>query len=101
MTPRALSCIPAGAILALSACTGANLAAMMPGTRVTEDGFAFTVTDTPRGLTVRNFETGFSDPARLQAAAARAAERVSGCPVTTITKETGVNTYRAAVACPI
>ncbi|WP_143515505.1 hypothetical protein [Pseudooctadecabacter jejudonensis] len=60
----------------------------------------FTVTDTPRGATVRNFETGATNPALLLAYAARAAEVATGCTTTNITKETGVNTYYAALDCP-
>jgi len=84
----------------LSACTGAMVADVMPGTAVTIDGIPFTVSDGPRGLTVRNFETGATPPPVLQAAAMRAAEQVSGCPATSLTQDTGVNTYRVAVACP-
>ena len=88
------------AYAALSACSGAGVSQLMPGTAVTIDGLPFTVTDGPRGLTVRNFETGATPPAVLQAAAMRAAEQVSGCPATSLTQDIGVNTYRVAVACP-
>lgn len=84
----------------LAACTGGTIAAVMPGEAVTVQGVPFTVSDTAGGATVRNFETGFTDPALLLSYAAIAAQRVTGCPVTTITKDTGVNTYRAALDCP-
>lgn len=88
------------AFLALSGCTGGTIAQIMPGTTVTIDGIPFTVSDSQRGLTVRNFETDVTSPAILQAAAARAAEQVSGCRATAITQDTGVNTYHVAVTCP-
>lgn len=85
---------------ALTACTGGTIASFMPGQTITVEGVPFTVTDTAGGVTVRNFETGFTDPALLLSYAAIAARRVTGCPVTNITKDTGVNTYRAALDCP-
>ncbi|WP_439141723.1 hypothetical protein [Pseudooctadecabacter sp.] len=45
-------------IAALAACTGGTIAAFMPGETVTVQGVPFTVSDTGRGVTVRNFETG-------------------------------------------
>ena len=41
----------------MAACNGASISQMMPGTAVTVDGIPFTVSDSRRGLTVRNFET--------------------------------------------
>ena len=72
----------------------------MPGTPVTIEGHVFNVSESTRGLTVRNFETGRTDPALLLTYAGRAAETVSGCLLTNITKEPSVNTYYAAVTCP-
>lgn len=88
-------------LTALSACTGGMVAHIMPGQSVTVHGVPFTVTDTARDATVRNFETGFTDPDLLLSYAATAAQRVTGCSVTTITKDTGVNTYRAVLECPV
>ncbi len=81
-------------------CSGAIIASTTPQTQVTIEGVPFAVAQTSSGLTIRNFETGRTAPALLITYAGRAAETVSGCPLTHITKETGVNTYYATVACP-
>ncbi len=88
------------ALLALSACTGAMMANIMPGEVVEVNGNTFTVNRTARGITIQNFETGRTPPSQLIANAALAAERVTGCTVETITKEATVNTYFASVTCP-
>lgn len=92
--------MPLSLAFALSACTGAMISSVTPGIQIEIEGVPFAVEQTERGLTVRNFETGGTSPALLLTYAGLAAERISGCPLTNITKETGVNTYRAAVFCP-
>lgn len=89
------------ALLALPACSGGMVANMMPGEVVTVGGNTFTVTDTARGVTVRNFETGRTDPSVLLVNAGLAAEQVSGCTVTNITKDAMANTYAAALNCAV
>jgi len=103
MTPHKshfLRALPVGMLSILMGCTGGLIADITPGTRVNVEGIPFTVAQTTRGITVRNFETGRTDPALLLTYAGRAAQMATGCPLTHITKETGVNTYYAAVSCP-
>ena len=88
------------ATLALAACTGEVLTNVMPGTPVTVNGNVFTVNDSPRGLTIQNFETGRTPPAVLMANAGLAAEQVTGCPIDTLIKDGMTNTYYATVTCP-
>lgn len=73
---------------------------VMPGVPVVVNGNAFTVNETSRGVTIQNFETGRTPPSELIADAGLAAERVTGCTVTSITKDGIVNTYYAAITCP-
>ncbi len=95
---RATSCASIAAVV--SACSGEMISDLTPGTQIKINDVPFTVAQTSRGLTVRNFETGATQPDILLTYAGLAAERVAGCPLTNITKETGVNTYYAAVSCP-
>ena len=97
-SPIVIMAISASATL--SACSGAMVAGVMPGETLTVNGLTYTVNQTPRGVTVQNFETGRTPPHILQAGAKTAAERVTGCPATSITQATGVNTYYVATACP-
>jgi len=87
------------AVLSLSACSGEMVANVMPGEVITIEGNTFTVNDTPRGVTIQNFETGRTNPNTLQDRAARAAEQVTGCTVTAITKDGISNTYYASTDC--
>jgi len=87
------------AVFAVSACSGEMVATVMPGQVVSIDGSTFTVNDTPRGVTVQNFETGRTNPNTLQDRAERAVEQVTGCKVTAITKDGLTNTYYASTDC--
>ncbi|MCF2903573.1 fimbrillin family protein [Octadecabacter sp. CECT 8868] len=88
------------AFLTLSACSGEIVASAMPGEAITVNGNAFTVSQTDRGVTVQNFETGRTNPAVLIVNAGLAAERVTGCTVEDIVKDGITNTYYASMACP-
>lgn len=88
------------ATFTLSACSGGALTNVMPGEAITVNGNAFSVKQTARGVTIQNFETGRTPPTQLIANAGLAAERVTGCTVTSIEKDGISNTYYAAVTCP-
>lgn len=88
------------AAFALSGCSGAMVANIMPGDVVTVNGNTFTVNDTPRGVTIQNFETGRTNPDVLMDNASKAAQQASGCPVTAISKDGISNTYYASLDCP-
>lgn len=92
--------MPSLLIVSLSACSGGMVADMMPGDAVEVNGNSFTVNRTDRGVTIRNFETGRTSPAVLIVNAGLAAEQVTGCTVSSIVKETSVNTYYATIDCP-
>jgi len=88
------------ALLTLTACSGGALTQVMPGDSITVNGNAFTVRRTDDGVTVQNFETGRTNPAVMMANAGLAAERVTGCTVTSIVKDGITNTYYATTTCP-
>jgi len=94
---RAVLSVPV--LVALSACSGEMMANVMPGEVVNVGGNTFTVNDTPRGVTIQNFETGRTNPNVLMANAGLAAEQVTGCTVTAITKDGITNTYYASTDC--
>ena len=81
------------------ACSGAGISQIMPGTAVTVNGIPYTVQNTARGATVRNFQTGRTAPEVLLVNAGLAAEQVTGCSVTSISKDADANTYNAALSC--
>lgn len=86
-------------MVAVSACSGAAVTTFMPGEAITVNGNSFTVRETARGVTVQNFETGRTPPAQLLVNAGLAVEQVTGCAVTSITKDGIANTYYANVSC--
>lgn len=88
------------ALTLTGACSGAVVANVMPGEVVTVNGNTFTVNDTARGVTIQNFETGRTNPNVLMDNATLAAEQVTGCTVTAITKDGISNTYYASTTCP-
>lgn len=86
-------------ILLLTGCSGTMIAQAMPGEAVTIEGNTFVVNDAPGGMTVRNFETGFTDPVLLVRQAGLAAERATGCSADSVSKDARANTYAVALVC--
>lgn len=86
-------------LLALPACTGGMMANVMPGETVEVNGAVFTVQRTAAGATVQNFETGLTQPQVMQQNASLAAERVTGCSVTSSLKDGLTNTYYLTLDC--
>lgn len=87
------------AVMALSACSGGMMAAVMPGQDITVGGDTFSVSvDGDRALAM-NFASGAHNQERLYANAQGAIALASGCTIAHFEQEPGVNTYRARLDC--
>ncbi|MCC7320943.1 MAG: hypothetical protein IT542_08200 [Rubellimicrobium sp.] len=89
----------AAAVLALAGCSGAGVAAFMPGQEIEVAGDVFSVTIDGTRAVAMNFATGAHNQERLFANAREAITRASGCAIAHFEQEPGVNTYRARLDC--
>ncbi|RYG91957.1 hypothetical protein EU803_05760 [Loktanella sp. IMCC34160] len=89
-------------LLALAACTGGGLPLDEGGaaTRVEAGGDVFFIKVQGDSALIRNYATGLRNQARLAGNARAAAEQLTGCTVTTLTQQLGVNSYIAGLDCP-
>lgn len=87
-------------MLCLAGCGGTATGDLMgQGARVDVEGDTFYITREGNRAEARNFATGLFNQDRLFTHAQTAIAGHTGCEITHFEQETGVNAYRARLAC--
>lgn len=90
--------LPLLAALWVAACAG-NIPVHPDAARVEVSGDVFFIRVQGDSALIQNYATGLDNQVRLAGNARIAAQQLTGCNVTTLTQQMGVNSYIAALDC--